>query len=214
MTASAAALEDPTRWLGVVVTLLGAAVINPAATEHFVRGLLGQVASAGGKARQFLARFIPWFRQDATVAPGTMGMAGFKGRLEAHARGFVGLAPGATFEEKLDALDARTQVLHAEVGELQKGLRITEKQLKQDLSDAVDRLRSEAHEIRRALDEFRHETVQSSASALPVIVVGVVLAGLAPDAARSPIWLWSLGLIGSCAYAIRRSWRILRESRA
>ena len=213
MTDSAATLEDLSRWLGVVITLLGALVINPAASEHFVRGIVGQGGRGSRRVCILLARFIPWLRRDMTIQGATGTGAALRGTVTGTARGIAGWAVGATVDQKLDVLEARTQVLHEEVGELQTALRKAEKQLKRDLARAVHRLRSEANEIRDAVDAFRQETVNANASALPVIVVGVVLAGLAPDAARFQVWAWLLFLTGLCAYAIRRSWQIFRKPR-
>ncbi len=56
-----------------------------------------------------------------------------------------------------------------------------------------------------------NERACGPASALPVIVVGVVLGGLADDASGFPMWFWSLGLVLVSGYAIRRCWVIWRD---
>lgn len=75
----------------------------------------------------------------------------------------------------------------------------------------MESLRNEAREIREALHAFQQESVQSNASALPVIVVGVVLGGLADDAPEFQVWAWLLFLVVLCGYAVRRSWVIWRN---
>lgn len=65
-----------------------------------------------------------------------------------------------------------------------------------------------------ALNAFRNDVVRSDASALPIIVIGVVLTGLSPDVARLH---WGLGVaipVIGFYWAGHRSWRIYREWRS
>ena len=211
MTGSAAALEDPTRWLGVVITLLGALVINPKATEHYLRGIADRAVAATTQARGFLARFIPALRRDAQVHAVTAAMSTSWGNFTGTARGIVGWSDTATVDEKLALLDERSRRLHDEIGDLQADLRKTEKRLCQEQAKVVAALRDEDRQIREALEAFQQESVQSNASALPVIVAGAVLGGLADDASEFQVWAWLLFLVVVCGYAVRRSWVIWRD---
>jgi hypothetical protein len=211
MTGSAAALEDPTRWLGVVITLLGALVINPSATDHYMRGVADQGVAGARQARGYLARYIPALRRDAEVHAVTAAVSTSWGNVTGTARGIVGWSVTATTDEKLALLDLRSRRLHDEIGDLQADLRNTEKRLSREHAEAVAALRHEDSELREALETFQQESVRADASALPVIVVGVVLGGLADDASGFPMWVWSLGLVLVSGYAIRRCWVIWRD---
>jgi len=211
MTGGAGALEDPTRWLGVVITLLGALVINPSATEHYMRDVADRGVAAARQARGYLARYIPALRRNAEVRAVTAAVSTSWGNATATARGIVGWSATATTDEKLSLLDERSRRLHDEIGELQADLRTTEKRLSKEHAEAVAALRNEGRELREAFEAFQQESVRADASALPVIVVGVVLGGLADDASGFPVWLWSLGLVLVCGYAIRRCWVIWRD---
>lgn len=117
--------RGPTRWLGVLVTLLGALVINPAATAHYAQGIAYQAVAATNRARGFLARFIPALRRDTQVHAVTAHATPNFG-FTATARGITGWSELASADEKLRMLDERTRRLHDEVGELQSDLRSTE----------------------------------------------------------------------------------------
>jgi hypothetical protein len=48
-------------------------------------------------------------------------------------------------------------------------------------------------------------------SALPVIVLGVVLGGIAPDARAFQLWFWWLVLVGAVLFTAMRSTAIVRS---
>jgi DNA-binding CsgD family transcriptional regulator len=144
VTGDAAGLEDLMRWLGIAVTIVGALVINPAATLHFARGILDTIRRLGRRAGAFLTRYLPWLRRDATIRVGRASEVGLAGSGTMSARGIVGWGPDATADQKLDLLDARTRRLHEEIRELQLALRKAEKGLRRELLVTVAKGRTNA----------------------------------------------------------------------
>ena len=144
---------------------------------------------------------------------GGVASAAGVGTLTATARGRVGAPEGATVEQRLDMLEQRTDTLHEEVGALQATVEDSEQRLTRRIADAVSDLSADADQLRSELRDFQLDSVRSSASALPVVVVGIILGGVAPDAPEFPVWAWLLFVLGLCTYAVRRSWRIWRDSR-
>jgi hypothetical protein len=206
-------VENVTRWLGVAIAILGSLVINPAATETWFRQHVRRLTRLRRNVRAFLARFIPALRQDINVQVGTVTGAAMMPNVTMSARGLVGWGQGATVDEKIDLLDKRTTAMFKELGELQAKIAKAEQQLQNALAEAIGQLRREARDIMAALDAFKEETVHSGARALPVIVVGVVVAGLAPDADWPPLWVSYAVLVAVSVWAVRASWRIYRDSR-
>jgi hypothetical protein len=210
MTGSAAALENPARWLGVVIAVLGALAANPDATAHGWNTFWGQVQQGARRSRGFLARFIPALRKSVTVHGVSGGASIVLGSSSLSARGIVGWGPDATLDQQIAMLDARTRSLDKELGALGTTVSQMETRMRAELADAVRVLRDEAGNIGKAVEKLRLDIVHSDASALPIIVVGFALSGLAPDAKNVPMWLGLLALVAAVCLTGWLSLRILR----
>ena len=214
MTESAAALADLTRWLGIAVAVVGALVANPAATQHGSEVVRQRATAALHRARGVLARVIPALRRDASVHAGTAtGTLTLSGEASAVARAYLGWGPDATADEKFKMLDDRTRALDKEVGDLFVLVNTTKQDLRDQLNTEVGRLSAEAAEIRADVASMQQETVETDATALPLIVVGVVLADASSGAARFQVWFWLLALVAAVAFAGWSAWRLVRTWR-
>lgn len=211
MTESAAVLEDPARWIGLLIAVAGAISANPDATSHAWQSFRKWMRRVRGKTRGFLARYIPWLRKNVYIHVNSAMGAASAGTVKVTGRGLVGWGENSTVDEKFQILDDRTRALHMEVGEVQQSLSKTEKELRAALDEAAADLRREASEIRQAVDTLRSEIVHSDARALPVIVAGLVLTGLSPDAESVSLWFGWLVLLGVMAFAGTLGWRIWRD---
>lgn len=213
MISDAAVLEDLARWLGVVIAVVGALLANPDATAHGWATFVSHVRRGMRRSRGLLARFIPSLRRDATIhaAAGTASALSAVGSVSA--RVLRGWGPDATLDQRIDVLDARTLSLDKEVGDLAVQLNQVEGRLKAELADTMRVLRGEADEMRKSVEKFRRELVRSDATALPIIVVGVALSGLSPDAARVPMWLGLTALIAAVALTGWFAVRIIQSAR-
>lgn len=216
MTDSAASLEDLTRWLGIGIAVVGALIANPEATLQVTRqswsGFWGTMGRAVVSARTLLARIIPWLKakpSGTTVVPG--GIAGVLPGLTVHVRGMVGWGQDATVEEKVAMLDQRTRAMDKELGELQQALTRTNERLRAELAEEVGELRRETEELRGDVRALENDRVKMDASALPIIVLGVLVAGIAPDAESFPFWAWSVLLLLAVAIT---GWRVVATVRA
>ena len=193
-----------------MIAVLGALVANPEATAHGWNTFWGQVEQAARSAVGFLARFIPALRKNATVHAVSGTLDAVVGVASLSGRGIVGWGPGDTLDQQIAVLDARTRSLDQELGELGQTVSQMDTRMRAELADAVRVLRGEAGNIRKSIEELRLDIVHSDASALPIIVVGVALSGLAPDAASVPMWLGLLALVAAVGLTGWFSLRIFR----
>ena len=131
-----------------------------------------------------------------------------------HARGLTPLARDATVEEKIEALDGRTIRLHKEIGELEGRLRKSDREVRREIASVASELRHEIHQTQASVDELSRQTIHADAGALPVIVLGVVLSGMSPDADLVPMWLGLIVLLGVIGVSVRISWGIFSTWRA
>lgn len=180
-----------------MIAVLGALAANPDATAHGWNTFWGRVQQGARRSRGYLARFIPALRKNATVHGVSATLNAISAVSSLSVRGIVGWSPGATLDQQIAVLDARTLSLDKELGELGQTVSQMDTRMRAELTDAVRVLRGEAGNIWKALEELRLDIVHSDASALPIIVVGVALSGLAPDAASVPMWLGLLALVAA-----------------
>jgi len=212
VTDSAASLEDLTRWLGIGIAVVGALVANPEATRHAWDNFWGTVGRAAVWARSVLARIIPWLKaKPSRTHVVTGGLAATGHGLTGHARGMVGWGEDATVDDKVAMLDQRTRAMDKELGELQQALTRTSERLRAELAEKVGELRRETEELRAEVRSLESNSVKLDASALPIIVLGVLVAGIAPDAVRVQLWAWSLLLLLA---VVITGWRVVVIVRA
>lgn len=138
---------------------------------------------------------------------------GITATLTAEGRGLAGWGDDVTVEAKLAVLDERTKAMDRELGQLQTDLKSVERRAEARLSEVADALRRDIADVRAEVGALRGETVRTDASALPLIVLGVVLSGIAADAAAFQLWFWSLVLVGATFAAAVLASRIVREWR-
>lgn len=126
-------------------------------------------------------------------------------------RGYVGWRVDATADEKIEILSERTTALDKDVGDLFALVSRTKTDLSTRIAGEVDRLAREAAKISAHVDALQQEAVRSDATALPLIVVGVVLADVSSDADEFQVWFWVLVMLVAMALA---GWSALRLIRA
>lgn len=204
---SGAALEGPARWLGMVIALLGAAVANPDATAH-------GVSTGWRRVQAGLARVLPCFRRPGVMHTASGNVSVTSNVSAMLARGIAPLVEGATVDEKVEQLDSRTRRLHEELGELQAQLKESDRELRSEIASAASELRQAIGQTRASVDTLDRETMHADASALPIIVVGVVLSGLSSDADSASMWFGLLVLVVVAVWSFRKSWRIFVDWRA
>ena len=212
MTESAALLADFTRWLGIGIAVLGAFLANPAATDHGGRASARYARAAGRRSRDALARAFPSLRHDNNTYPAGADRAevALAGEVALVSRGLIGWGAESTADERFAILDARTKAHEQEIADLFTLVNKTKQVLTDDLAAAMHNLNATAANLRAHVDAQQQESVRTDASALPLIVVGVVLADLSSDAAKVQLWAWVLLLGVMVPLAGWSAWRVLR----
>lgn len=213
MTADAAGLSDFTRWLGVAIAFVGALLANPEATEHAALQARDWVVTRWGRARAWLARYLPRLRRHYQIDVNSGVVIASAPMARVTAEGHTSWAVAASTEDKLEFLLGQVHSLSKSLGEVRHELGETEGRLKAQMIEAVESLRGETEDVRQALNAFRKDVVRGDASALPIIVIGVILSGVAEDARRAQLWVWWLLLIGLTALAVRFAWAVVCEWR-
>lgn len=214
LSGSGEALENPARWAGILIAILGALVVNPEATAHGISTVQSYVLDRARRVRARLARYLPFLRRDVSihVDDAVLNLSG--GGVSAFRGGLGPLARDATIEEKIQALDERTIRLHDEVEALRVRLDKSEGELRDEIAASASELRREIAQTQGDLKDLQRSAVQSDAKALPIIVLGVVLSGLSQDADSLPMWFALLVLLGAVAASVVMSWRIFADWRA
>ena len=195
----------------MLLAVAGALLANPDATAHGWATFQVWLRRKRDKTRGWLTRYVPWLRRNVNIQVNSGVAIGSATAGSVTVRGFKPLPDSGTLDERIQILDERTQRLHNEVGQLQRSLHEAENHLRRDLNAAVADLRAEAHTIQQSVDTLRSAIIHSDASALPVIVAGLVLTGLAPDAGSIPLWAGLLALFGVVGFAGARGYVILRD---
>ncbi|WP_156996728.1 hypothetical protein [Knoellia aerolata] len=203
MTGSAAALEDWTRWLGVALAVVGALLANPAATDHALRAT-GREVVAG--LRRMLPKRGQRTRRVGTDRATTWAIEAAHVERTYDADEWA----DADAEGRLGILAARTASLNQEVADLYTLVSATRQDLSDQISEAVKRLSAEVTGLRDHVDGLQDASVRFDASALPLIVVGVVLADLSSDAEKVQMWAWILGLVAALTLCWWSTRRVLR----
>ena len=211
MTADAAALSDFTRWLGVFFAFVGALLASPDATEHAARQAQGWVVRGLDRARARMARYFPFLRRPFRIEVNSGVLIASAPAATGSGYGRTSWSGSASTDDKLEYLLGQVHSLGESVAEVRREIGETEGRVRAEMIEAVSSLRGETEDIRTALTAFRREVVHGDASALPIIVIGVVLSGVAEDAHRVQLWVWWLLLISSTVLASRLAWVIVRE---
>ena len=203
VTGSAAALEDWTRWLGIALAVWGALLANPAATDHALRATRREVVAG---LRRMLPKRGKRAHRVGTDRSTTWAVEAAHVERTYDADEWA----DADADGKLGILAARTATLNQEVADLYTLVSTARQDLGDQISEAVKRLSAEVTRLRDHVDGLQDESVRFDASALPLIVVGVVLADLSSDAARVQVWAWVLGLVAALALSWWSTRRVLR----
>lgn len=213
MTAWTQTLSDLTRWLGIVVAIVGAVLANPDATEHAVREFRDRWVARWRRFRGSLAGYLKFLRRNATIDSTPSGASAAGGTTQVSTQVSIAWNVEAATKKDLAFLIEVTELLSKSVSKLWQRMDMVTILFKDQLNEAVESLREATDQVDKALDAFRSDVVRSDASALPIIVIGVALSGLSPDVTRLP---WGLGVaipVIGFYLAGRRSWRIVRERR-
>jgi hypothetical protein len=204
---------DIIRWVGVAVAFIGAVVVSPEGTYLLLRRAAGGLRRYARWVRSQLARWLPWLRQNVTiaVASGSGTAHATAATLTAVGRGWV---PGESVEEKLDRLRREIEQLHGLLNDLRA--RTEERLAAHDQAIAKVGTDLEAGlESLRALHEETHQrATETDARALPVVGVGIVLSGIPQEIAALPRWAWVAVLLAAVWLAVFVAVSAARDRRA
>jgi hypothetical protein len=140
-------------------------------------------SSADRKAREVLARFLPWFREDTKIAPNTIDGGVQFPEFSVRAGGHV-WDPGADVPAKVELLHQQMDRAYEEIARVEREARTRDGELTQAIKDQVGELKAGAREIRRLFDEREERSVRVDARAVILIGLGVVMTGVPDGLAR------------------------------
>jgi hypothetical protein len=189
-----AVLSQVNSWVGVTAALVGAIVAAPSG----VRLLLPELQAWLVSLRQRIRSWLPSRRSDQTLhVPFVGGTANvFLPRLTAEARGRV-WSRTAPVDEQIETLREWINELVRRVARLEQDGRRELTNVRDELARVERSLASDVTSLRHRAERDTHESARIDARALPVMGVGVVLAGVPDQVASIP---WHLGwLLPICA---------------
>ena len=191
------AIVDVARWVGLVITVLGALSVSPSGTRAAFTTAWQHTTEAAKRAW----RLLPWVRPAGGKTTHAVG-ATITIRSHATASALVGWAEEADVSHKLDILDQRTRQHDEEIGTLQRDLR----QLRTDTESLVQAVGADCEaktgEVHQRLDEMTLKATELDARALPVILLGIAFSGLGPDFVRLSVPVGGVILSVGLAWAI------------
>ncbi len=216
MCDTAVGLDDIVRWVGLTIAVGGAFSLNPVATARWSHDTRVWLRDRGTWIHKQLARVLPFLRRPAS---GTS--LSVVGTAMSTAWGHVShvtapLPPGATIEARIDALEKRALALENEIDALSGQLQRVERENSAKLAETAAAIRAEIRQLEASFESFADQTVNMDSRAMPVILFGLILTGLAPDAARIPNrWWWVAGvlLVVIVVFVACTIWRIWRDWR-
>lgn len=113
----------------------------------------------------------------------------------------MGWGEGASVDAKFDLVRRRLDELDSRISEVQRDMKTRER-------DVDKRLAAQARHSAQSIDALRaeisarfEESTDMDSRAIPVIAVGLLLSGIAPDAEKFQSWAWLVVLVGSSAFA-------------
>ncbi|MBA3252082.1 MAG: hypothetical protein H0T66_17670 [Geodermatophilaceae bacterium] len=191
-------LTEVNRWVGVAVALVGAVVVAPEGTRLLLRSIWAWIRRRGQEIRGQLARFLPFLRRSMDVRAGAAS-----GNLTAGAAlvttwgSVLDWRPGATVEERLEALREWVNGIKKRVGEIAQ----LQTQETANREQAIDELRADLSaqiaDLRWTLDEQQDQAARIDARGLPVIGWGILLSGIPDRLAQIPFMIgWVFPIVG------------------
>jgi len=177
--------EVVVRIAGLIISVIGAAIVSPSATRH--RWDVTRTASRTAFHKALLAVGLRKVHSvSASVhlsGAGTLGTAAVTGRAYG-----TSWSDDATVEQKVARLLERVQYLEGRISLVDAEIRSVRAEQQRALSEARTQLTEELNVVRSRLDKAEAALTEDNSRALPIIVLGIVLSGLAPELGSTP-WL-------------------------
>ncbi len=201
-------LELLTRVVGVAIAVVGGLASAPHSVNYLWGGVVDETRHLGTWSRAALARFFPVLRRSATIhtisgsAMASGGALGF--------RAFQRTSADAPMHVQIEALWERSSELHREVGELDRKLRSSVDAVRADFQRTVSELRRETSLLEANLQRVEESILRTDASAVPFVLLGVVVLAFAPEIGNLPLPIW-VGAISALIATAFVLWLVQRR---
>jgi len=111
---------------------------------------------------------------------------------------------------QIEALWERSSELHREVGELDRKLRSSVDAVRADFQRTVSELRRETSLLEANLQRVEESILRTDASAVPFVLLGVVVLAFAPEIGNLPLPIW-VGAISALIATAFVLWLVQRR---
>ena len=191
--------SDWIRWTGVVVGLAGAMIVAPAGALVIIGEVVAACKRAWKTIIRWLARWLPWLRKPVT-GQGSLVLPPLSAGGHGDGSAEVTVSGGT--------LEAQVERLREDLSRLQAVVRDNQRQARADhaaLSARVEQVRAESRADHHALaarwEAEKRRDAQIDARGLPLIGLGIVLAGV-PDGLARVSWIGGFFIAFSWALVI------------
>lgn len=181
-------LELLTRVVGVAIAVVGGLASAPHSVKYLWGGVAEEARHLAARTRAALAKFFPVLRRPAA----TLNVSGtvMAPSASAEIRIFGRTSADAPLHVQVEALWERSAALNREVGELDRKLRSSIDAVRADLQSTVSELRRETSLLEANLRRVEESILRTDASAVPFILLGVVVLAFAPEIGSLPLPIW------------------------
>ena len=180
-------LEHVVRYAGLAVSLVGAFVVSPAATIDLVRRTTAAAVQAGQRAGRYLGMIKP---KALTISVGSgIGLVSGVGTVTGTGTAWV---PDETVDAKIERLRNRLDQTDALLAQTRVEANNDKQAAAQTLASARDALQKQHDQLTARVTANQQAVLATDRRALPVVGIGVLLSGLAPDLGTRSLLAWSL----------------------
>jgi hypothetical protein len=204
-------LSEVTRWVGVIVAVVGTVVAAPSGTRELLTSTWQWLKRRRSAVSSGLARLLPFLRRDAAMSrkqsvTSTLSTSwGFTSSANAWA-----WPSQASTDARIEALRNHLTEVEGQLSEVKKQLRNETAARKQAINELGLRIRADVQEIKESIDRREKHAARIDARGLPLIAAGIVLSGVPDDLAGFLYpagWLWVIITVVVCVGVSVSAWR-------
>jgi hypothetical protein len=206
-------LDDFTRYVAVVIAILGAFVVSPQGAALFS----GRMWAPIRKARMRLSKWLPFLRRPPLGLSGTLAARSSTVSMSARGRSRPPWPEQPTVNALAVAVQGWLARVDADLDDLWTAVEIETSRAKSDVNDVRLTLRTAQDDLEGRIHETERQAAELDSRAIPVLGLGAVMGTLSGELASLPLWIYLPILAAAVSFsadATFRAWRLRRGGSA